>query len=580
MKKILFPILTLLLSLLLLLLAEGVLRVAGVGAEGRAVFVPVPGQPAYQALNPAYVTRYFRGFAPAVAFHPFAVDKPAEAFRVFVVGGSSTAGFPYHFYHSFSEGLRARMQHAAPGRTIEVVNLGLSAVNSYTLWDLRQALVEAQPDAIVIYAGHNEYYGAFGVGSTVYSLGNRIWLKRLTLRLKHTALYTALAGLLAPPPTAPPRQTMMARVVGDAALAYGGVRYHLGLEQYARNMGDVLTTFAEADIPVFLGLLTSNLKDQPPLGDDVAAQAAYAEGQAHFEAGRLPEAHVAYRVAKEQDGLRFRAPEGMNETLTRLAEAGLGVLVDVPARARAGSTSGIPDNGFFDDHLHPNAAGHAAIADAFYAQMQPRWPWMRPGPAPEALLDPVESTYAGLQIAVLEAGYPFNKTRTEAQVEAATSTLLQQTSRRSYYDSLAVVMATQPVPPPRLLAAGLAHAQQTQDTLRVLQFYQALLHWHPFNEGLMKEAAGYAVAASGHESLREALLSFGWARTRALDYLNAWAALKLNRQDLAEADRLLALAEAQDPDAPVMLFNKARLLVMQGDTTTARTYFERYRALR
>ncbi len=578
MKKAFFVLLTLLIPVVLLLAAEGVLRVAGVGAEGRAVFVPFPGQPSHQALNPAYVTRYFRGFAPAVALHPFTVEKSEDTFRVFVLGGSSTAGFPYHFYHSFSEGLQSLLQDAAPERRIEVVNLGMSAVNSYTLWDLRHALVNAEPDAIVVYAGHNEYYGAFGVGSNVYGLGGQLWLKRLTLRLKHSALYTALADLLASPPEAAPRQTMMAHVVGDAAIAYNQDRYHLGVRQFAVNMHDVLTTFAHANIPVFLGLTASNLKDQPPLGDAPEAKAAYDEGQALFEAGRLAEAETAFVKAKEWDGLRFRAPEAINATLTQLAESGLGTLVDISAVARTNSTSGIADNGFFDDHLHPNAAGHAAIAAAFYAQMGQKWPWMHPAPLPTAEPDPIEAIFAALQIGVLEAGYPFNKTRTEAETEAVTRTLLQQTRQRSVYDSLAVVMSTQPVPPPVLLREGLTRAKQTQDTVKVLQLYQALLHWNPFNAGLLKEAAGYAVNSPAHAAWNEPIVAYGWARTRSLDYLNAWAALKLRKQHLTQADRLLTLAETQDPNAPVMLFNKARLLILQGDTTAAHTYFQRYRA--
>ena len=43
----------------------------------------------------------------------------------------------------------------------------MSAVSSYTLLDFSDEIVDYQPDAILIYAGHNEYLGILGVGSVL-----------------------------------------------------------------------------------------------------------------------------------------------------------------------------------------------------------------------------------------------------------------------------------------------------------------------------------------------------------------------------------------------------------------------------
>lgn len=50
-------------------------------------------------------------------------------------------------------------------RRIEVVTTAVSAVTSYTLLDFVDEIIEQSPDAVVIYAGHNEYVGLLGVGS-------------------------------------------------------------------------------------------------------------------------------------------------------------------------------------------------------------------------------------------------------------------------------------------------------------------------------------------------------------------------------------------------------------------------------
>ena len=73
-----------------------------------------------------------------------------------------------------------------PDKTVEVINLGISAVNSYTLFDQVDEIIEQKPDAILIYAGHNEFYGALGVGSNE-NLGGFPAFVRFYLKLQRFA---------------------------------------------------------------------------------------------------------------------------------------------------------------------------------------------------------------------------------------------------------------------------------------------------------------------------------------------------------------------------------------------------------
>ncbi len=52
--------------------------------------------------------------------------------------------------------------------------------NSYTIRDLVPEIIKKKPDLILIYLGHNEYYGALGIGS-VESLGTSRFLVNTTL---------------------------------------------------------------------------------------------------------------------------------------------------------------------------------------------------------------------------------------------------------------------------------------------------------------------------------------------------------------------------------------------------------------
>ncbi|OGU79018.1 MAG: hypothetical protein A2W11_11575 [Ignavibacteria bacterium RBG_16_35_7] len=135
-------------------------------------------------INPEVAFRYFNQVEniPTTIEDIFDQQKKNNAFRVFVLGGSSAAGFPYMPMGSFSRYIRKRLELTYPNSTIEVVNISLSAVNTYTILDMLPGVLEQKPNLILIYAGHNEYYGALGVGS-MESLGTFRSFVKLVLYL-------------------------------------------------------------------------------------------------------------------------------------------------------------------------------------------------------------------------------------------------------------------------------------------------------------------------------------------------------------------------------------------------------------
>lgn len=585
-KAIIFRVAAICLPLMLLVATEGLLRLAGVARDTREVFTALPGQPDYLTINPQYARRYFHTFEPSVAFNPFLKSKSAETFRVFVLGGSTTAGFPYQFYHGFPGRLGARLQAHAPDRHIEVINLGMTAVNSYTLWDLKDAVARAEPDAIIIYAGHNEYYGAFGAGSTVYTLGNRRILKRLMLRLKRTVLYTLVERLLAvgSQVATPPGldRTMMARVVRDATIALDGRVYHAGVSQFEANMEDVLGTFRRRGVPVYIGTLVANLRDQPPLGEDMGAVAAYDQGREHIMQGDTVQARHAFLESVEHDDIRFRAPGAMNGAIRRFAHEASVTLVDIAAAFRNASPQGVEGSDLFTDHLHPNARGYALMADRFFEALRQHPRLMLPAEpdiAATAAIDPVDEAHAMLQILRLKGGYPFDKVAdAEHQAEKFRALLQAYLASGRWADSLGAVLVTLEKTPPEVLLEATRSARSRSDTLAALLSYRSLLYWQPFNASLMQEAIGFAHTDRSCEPLVADLAQIAVRATGGIDYLNLLAAIRICQGWMTVAEALLARVEARDPTSKVMLFNKARLLVLQGDTTEARTYFERYRS--
>ena len=128
--------------------------------------------------------------------------------------------------------------------------------------------------------------------------------------------------------------------------------------------------FQGAKIPVILGTLTCNLRDQKPFisvkGDSLPpADNEYTEAQQKLKEGKIEEARTLFLKAKELDALRFRAPQEINNIILRLAHQFNLPLIDIDSVFKAASPDGIVGNNLTVDHLHPNIAGYRIIGKSF-----------------------------------------------------------------------------------------------------------------------------------------------------------------------------------------------------------------------
>ena len=163
-KGLIFSVITLLFPLAFLILLELGLRAARYGGETPLFEAPEKLHGRYLVPGRRVAARYFprAKSPPTPPVDAFLVKKPTHGMRIFVMGESAAAGFPYPANAALSNVVHDALQDVLPNDTIEVVNLGIAATNSYTIADLAPEVIAQHPDAILIYAGHNEYYGALG----------------------------------------------------------------------------------------------------------------------------------------------------------------------------------------------------------------------------------------------------------------------------------------------------------------------------------------------------------------------------------------------------------------------------------
>ncbi len=367
-----------LLPFILLGLLEGVLRVSGFGAS-YPLFIEATTPQGYLRPNPDLIKRYFTApeYAPAISPDTvyFKSAKPEQTIRVVVQGGSSAAGFPYGRFGSLAGMLQQRFKRQYPDKHIEVINTAMSAVNSYTMLDLVEEIIEVEPNLVLIYAGHNEYLGVMGVGSTFAARGGRD-ATLLFLSIKELRLYQLMQRiyqlLISKPESAEVTdRTLMAEVAAGQKILFDSELYHQGLVQFSENLDLILESYREQKIPVIVGTLASNEKDQKPFASsigDYSAESLFTRANELLQQRQFDQAREQFRLARDRDLLRFRAPSAMNQIIREKAVTGEVYIADSEQLIRDDTENGIIGYEHMLEHLHPNSRGYFLLAEA-YAQI-------------------------------------------------------------------------------------------------------------------------------------------------------------------------------------------------------------------
>ncbi|UII77213.1 hypothetical protein LV716_05425 [Flagellimonas sp. HMM57] len=379
-KVRIFKMAAMLLVFLLLFLVEVALRVVNYGTD-YPLFVQAKGNPEFLVMNPNISKKYFGNKEDATSgyYELLKKEKDSGTTRIFVLGASTAVGYPYQKNVSFHRWLQYALNTTYLEEEVEVINLSLTAVNSYTLLDFTKQLIDYEPDAVLIYAGHNEYYGALGVGS-VNSISRRPWMVNMALNLKKYRLVQLVETGLSSignlfNKEAGERETLMAKMVADRQIAFGSERFQEGIHQFSSNLQSMADILEKQSIPVFISTVFSNEKDLVPFMSDSiniekSAKHQYELGIKAYETSDFLKAKNHFSLAKEYDMLRFRAPDTINTIIKELVSRHQNFyLVDTEKKFQDASENSIVGNNLLLEHVHPNIDGYALLGHTFYASL-------------------------------------------------------------------------------------------------------------------------------------------------------------------------------------------------------------------
>lgn len=415
--------------LFILLSVELSLRLIGFGKDYSLV-ISDPEEPSYYIINPGIVTKYF----PNSSYSGFGYEnkwpkaKDKNAFRIAALGGSTTAGFPYFYNGSFPAILKQLLQDKYPDTKIELINLGMSAISSVVVNDLAKQTPDIDPDVVVIYCGHNEFYGIYGTTWSIPFL-NYNWIKSGVMELRNFRLFQGIQSLaqLIFKEEDIDANTVMERMGAGQLFPEHDPARDKTFQQFHGNLNRMIQYLTKSDIPVILCTVSSNIKDQQPFRypgypeadishtDEFSPLAHYALAWDYLQTNNPEKAKYHFTLARDSDEMPFRAPSEINTVIHRVASQKNIDLVDVEKLYQEASPFHIPDSTLFLEHVHPNISGNTILAEALVKQIEafPFFDQYVPNKTTftsHINITPLDSIAAQIQIKLLTENPPFKPT--------------------------------------------------------------------------------------------------------------------------------------------------------------------------
>ncbi len=404
------------LPLIMLLLLELILRVSGVGYP--TSFFQAEQSPdgkKYLVNNDRFTLRFF---PPELARWPgtfkLLADKPADVKRVFIFGESAAMGDPQPSLGA-SRYLDVLLRERFSGQKFEIINLGITAINSHVILPIAQDVAaRGHGDIWLIYMGNNEMVGPFGAATVFGSRAPPLSAVRFNLAIQKTRV-----GQLA---------VKWLRNLGGkpANASWGGMKMFLQnhispddarrktvYNNFDQNLRDIVALGHGSGAKIILSTMSVNLRDCPPFASMVNSNLAatdramfdslYASAvslqtnqqiapaaQKFEQASKLdpkfaelqfrwaqcllgqtnvPGASERFQTACDVDALPFRADTRINKTIRTVAQMEGVTLCDVETALAAVAPDGIAGDDSFFEHVHFNFDGNYRLAKVWAEQI-------------------------------------------------------------------------------------------------------------------------------------------------------------------------------------------------------------------
>lgn len=357
-------------------------------------------------INRSFLKPYFPANDRLIPeFKPSLVRKRKtdKTFRILCLGESSMFGVPYQMTANIPGMVRRQLQHLYPEKEIEVINLGASAINTNVILHLTKEFLRLEPDLVLIYTGHNEFYGPDGVGAS--------WLEKqipAATQVKYNIRDLSILRLIQSIGNSSFQEqnlevNLMKQVSNGALIDLNSDDAKTVFSNFERNLTDIIRSYRKQHIPVIVSDVTSNLRFSP-FEYETSLANKYSEIQqlldskkydlaaakfnslSHLDSNNayqqylcglislglndVIKARSCFRSARDHDLLKFRAPGTINDIIRNVCALNSIAFFSSDSIFQLNSSYGISDTTLFWEHLHPKANGYYLIAGGFVDKIQ------------------------------------------------------------------------------------------------------------------------------------------------------------------------------------------------------------------
>ncbi len=342
--------------LVLLLALEGLARVLEIWQPPRAVdyglgfdpdsrlFAALESDPGLRVTHPDKRANFLE--------QSFDAEKPDGTLRIAAFGGSSVRRLEPDF-----DALEASLS-AALTRPVEIINCGGDSYGSHRLVPIVVELLAYDPDALLIYTGHNEFEEMEQLDLAA--------LEGLLLHktLSRSALVRAVRDIVSSYRIEALRDDHNDRIMGRSRPEHARAWAHQFTEAeiaermtaFEANLTTMVALAKQRGVPVILGTVPSDLY-RPHLPEQDARR--FARVAAMYESKRWAEGLAAAREVLLTTTGRHQASDEENAIIRRVSEEAAVPLADVERAVLAAEPDGVPGRTLFMDHCHLNEAGNA-----------------------------------------------------------------------------------------------------------------------------------------------------------------------------------------------------------------------------
>ena len=364
----------------------------------------------------------WRFFGPRLSRLPSPIfipqSKSSDTVRIFIFGESAAFGDPQPDF-GLPRMLEALLSLRYPGTRFEVVNAGMTAINSNVILPIAADCSKADGDIWVIYMGNNEVVGPFGAGTVFGSRAPPLPLIRANIAVQEFEIGQMLSKVrqwVQKSPSDKKEWGGMAMFVHQQVRA-DDPRMAAVYDHFQKNLSAIINAGQRKRVGIVASTVAVNLKDCAPFGssckpnlpedqrkklevlcqlgstaldsgnfplamnhfsdaekiDDTVADVHFQLANCDLHLDDKLDARREFSLARDADTLRFRCDSKMNRIIRDTVagrERDRVLLADSELAFNENSPDGVPGENYFYEHVHLNFDGNFLLAKTIAEQVE------------------------------------------------------------------------------------------------------------------------------------------------------------------------------------------------------------------